>query len=203
MAQWIERMHSAPCSRAYAGTFVVLSANGAMSSSRIWHACDGQQQLERVESLSGTPRTVYRRNDEVRTFLPQARVVRSDRRDTSGLFPRVPVVSGTSIAQFYTPRLLGQERVAGFVADVVWFQPQDGMRFGYRIWSERTSGLAVKLQTLAPDGRVLEEPVTVREPLTRPVVLVDDPATGRKVELVPRDLLEPLTSARRETRTSP
>ena len=58
MAQWIERMHSAPCSRAYAGTFVVLSANGAMSSSRIWHACDGQQQLERVESLSGTPRTV-------------------------------------------------------------------------------------------------------------------------------------------------
>lgn len=96
MAQWIERMHSASCSRAYAGTFVVLSANGAMSSSRIWHACDGQQQLERVESLSGTPRTVYRRNDEVRTFLPQARVVRSDRRDTSGLFPRVPVSSTES-----------------------------------------------------------------------------------------------------------
>ena len=169
MAQWIERMHSAPCSRAYAGTFVVLSANGAMSSSRIWHACDGQQQLERVESLSGTPRTVYRRNDEVRTFLPQARVVRSDRRDTSGLFPRVPVVSGTSIAQFYTPRLLGQERVAGFMSDVVSFQPADTLRFGYRLWSERETGLVVKLQTLAADGRVLEQAAFSELDLNAPV----------------------------------
>lgn len=67
----------------------------------------------------------------------------------------------------------------------------------------KTAVIARTLRTTMPDGRVLEEPVTVREPLTRPVVLVDDPATGRKVELVPRDLLEPLTSARRETRTSP
>ena len=169
MAQWIERMHSAPCSRTYAGTFVVLSANGAMSSSRIWHACEGQQQLERVESLSGTPRTVYRRNDEVRTFLHQARVVRSDRRDASGLFPRVPVVSGTSIAQFYTPRLLGQERVAGFVSDVVWFQPSDTLRFGYRLWRERETGLVVKLQTLAADGRVLEQAAFSELDLNAPV----------------------------------
>src|SRR6218665_1664537 len=70
-AQWLERMRSAPCHPSHAGTFVVLSANGAMSSARIWHACDGQRQMERVESLSGTPRTVFRRDDEVRTFLPQ------------------------------------------------------------------------------------------------------------------------------------
>src|SRR6218665_454619 len=53
MAHWLEGMGSAPCHRSYAGTFVVLSANGAMSSARIWHACDGQRQMERVESLSG------------------------------------------------------------------------------------------------------------------------------------------------------
>ena len=157
MAQWVERMHSAPCQRAYAGTFVVLAANGSMSSSRIWHACEGQEQMERVESLSGTPRTIFRRNDEVRTFLPQARIVRADRREAAGLFPRVPVVSGTSIAQFYSARLLGQERVAGFVADVVWFKPVDSLRFGYRLWSERETGLVIKLQTLAADGRVLEQ----------------------------------------------
>ena len=157
VAQWIERMHSAPCRKSYAGVFVVMSANGAMSSSRIWHACDGLQQMERVESLSGTPRTVFRRNDEVRTFLPQARVVRTDRRDAAGLFPRVPVVSGTSTAQFYTSQLMGQERVAGLVSDVVWFKPMDALRFGYRLWVERDSGLVVKLQTLALDGRVLEQ----------------------------------------------
>ena len=30
--QWIERMHRAPCVRPYTGTFVVLSASGAMAS---------------------------------------------------------------------------------------------------------------------------------------------------------------------------
>ena len=157
VVQWIERMHSAPCNRSYTGTFVVLSASGAMASSRISHACDGQQQMERVEALSGTPRTIFRRNDEVRTFLPQARIVRTDRREASGLFPRVPVVSGTSIAQFYTAHSLGQERVAGYVADGVWFKPLDALRFGYRLWSEQTTGLVVKLQTLDTDGRVLEQ----------------------------------------------
>src|SRR6218665_753399 len=120
IAQGLERMRSAPCHRSYAGTFVGLSANGAMSSARIWHGCDGQRQMERVESLSGTPRTVFRRDDEVRTFLPQQRIVRADRRDAVGLFPPVPPVSGTSVGQFYVSRLMGQERVAGFVADVVW-----------------------------------------------------------------------------------
>lgn len=128
-----------------------------MVSSRIWHACEGSQQMERVEALSGTPRTVFRRNDEVRTFWPQSRVVRSDHRDASGLFPRVPVVEGTSIAQFYVARAVGQERVAGFIADVVWFKPVDSLRFGYKLWSERETGLVVKLQTLDANGRVLEQ----------------------------------------------
>ena len=157
VAQWVERMHSAPCQKSYSGTFVVLAANGAMSSSRILHACDGQQQMERVESLSGMPRIIFRRNDEVRTFLPQTRSVRADRREDAGLFPRVPIVSGTSIARFYSARLLGQDRVAGFLADVVWFKPVDSLRFGYRLWSERETGLVVKLQTLGADGRVLEQ----------------------------------------------
>lgn len=169
VAQWIEHMHSAPCNRAYTGTFVVLSASGAMASSRIWHVCDGQQQMERVEALSGTPRTIFRRNDEVRTFLPQTRTVRTDRREASGLFPRVPLVSGASIAQFYSAHSLGQERVAGYVADGVWFKPLDTLRFGYRLWSEQSTGLVVKLQTLDTDGRVLEQAAFSELDLDAPV----------------------------------
>lgn len=169
VVQWMERMRSAPCVRPYAGTFVVLASSGAMASSRIWHACDGRQQLERVEALSGTPRVVFRRNDEVRTFWPQSRTVRSDRREAPGLFPRVPVVDGTSISQFYASRPVGQERVAGFVADVVWFKPLDSLRFGYKLWSEQETGLVVKLQTLGPDGRVLEQAAFSELDLNAPV----------------------------------
>ena len=186
IVKWIERLHAAPCVRPYAGTFVVLAASGAMASSRIWHACDGLQQMERVEALSGTPRTVFRRNDEVRTFWPQTRVVRSDRRDAASLFPRVPLIGGTSISQYYASQALGQERVAGFTADVVWFKPLDSLRFGYRLWSERDTGLVIKLQTLDARGRVLEQAAFSELDLNAPVRveqlsrLMDD-TTGYKV----------------------
>ncbi|HMA07094.1 MAG TPA: sigma-E factor regulatory protein RseB domain-containing protein, partial [Ramlibacter sp.] len=72
--EWLERMHQASGQRNYVGTLVVSSNTGAMSSARIWHACQGDQQVERIESLTGAPRSTFRRNEDVVTFLPEARV---------------------------------------------------------------------------------------------------------------------------------
>jgi len=157
VSDWLMRMHEASRRRTYVGTFVVSAGSGNLSSARIWHACDGVQQMERVESLTGTPRSTFRRNDQVVTFLPDSKVVRSERRESLGLFPNLLKSSDSAIAEFYTAQKVGQERVAGFEADVVQLTPRDGLRFGYRVWSERKSGLVVKLQTLAADGSVLEQ----------------------------------------------
>lgn len=168
---WIERMQSASCHRSYSGTFVVLASSGAMASSRILHVCDGARQIERVDALSGTPRTIFRRNEEVRTFLPQSKTVRLDIREASGLFPQLPEIRGTALSRFYVARPLGQERVAGHMADVVWFQPLDALRFGYRLWIERETGLVMKLQTVGIDGRVLEQAAFSELDLQAPVRL--------------------------------
>lgn len=157
VTEWLTRMHDASRQRNYVGTFVVSSSNGAMSSSRIWHACDGQSQVERVESLSGAPRSTFRKDDEVRTFLPESRTVRSERRDSLGLFPDLVRPEESAIAEYYTAQLVGADRVAGFEADVVQVLPRDGLRFGYRIWSEKKTGLVVKMQTVDDDGKVLEQ----------------------------------------------
>ena len=157
VSEWLVRMHEASRLRSYVGTFVVSSNNGAMSSARIWHACEGEQQIERVESLTGAPRSTFRRNDEVVTFLPESRVVRTEKREALGLFPNLLKSSDSSIPDFYVARRIGYDRVAGFFTDVVQLQPKDTLRFGYRIWSERKSGLVVKLQTIDGDGAVLEQ----------------------------------------------
>ena len=83
IAEWLARMHAAARKRAYIGTFVV-SAGTNMSSARIWHICDGTQQMERVESLSGPPRSTFRRNDQVVTFLPETRTAVAERRMLCG-----------------------------------------------------------------------------------------------------------------------
>lgn len=155
--EWLMRMQDASRLRSYVGTFVVSSSGGALSSARIWHAGDSAQQIERVEVLTGAPRSTIRRNDEVLTFLPEHRLVRAEKRESMGLFPHLLKTSDTSIPEFYAARRVGSDRVAGFDADVVQLAPKDALRFGYRVWSEKRSGLVIKLQTLDAEGKVLEQ----------------------------------------------
>lgn len=168
ISEWLMRMHAASRRRSYIGTFVV-SAGSSMSSAKIWHACDGDLQLERVESLSGEPRSTFRRNDQVITFLPQSRTAIAEKRESLGLFPDLLRSIDASIGQYYSAHQAGVERVAGFDADVVALQPKDRLRFGYRIWSEKLSGLVIKLQTLDGEGRVLEQAAFSELQLDAPV----------------------------------
>jgi sigma-E factor negative regulatory protein RseB len=156
VSEWLMRMHEASRRRAYMGTLVV-SSGGNTASSKIWHICDGEQQIERVESLTGVPRSTFRRNDQVITFSPQTRVAVTEKRESLGLFPNLLKSADTAIEQFYTARQTGSERVAGFEADVVQIEPRDKLRFAYRVWSEKKTGLVVKLQTLDVQGQVLDE----------------------------------------------
>lgn len=156
IGEWLTRMHDASRKRAYTGTFVVTS-DAMLASARIWHACEGEQQIERVDAMTGPPRTTFRRNDHVVTFLPSSKVVRMEKRQALGLFPNLLQAADSAIAEFYTVRELGQDRVAGFEADIILLKPKDNLRFGYRVWSEKKSGLVIKLQTLGLDGRVLEQ----------------------------------------------
>jgi sigma-E factor negative regulatory protein RseB len=149
-------VHQAARQSVYTGTFVVSSGNN-MASARIWHVCDGIQQLERVESLSGTPRAIFRRNDQVVTFFPQSRVAVAEVRESLGLFPNLLKSTDSSIGDFYRLKLLGVERIAGFDADVFELVPNDRLRYGYRVWSEKKTGLIVQLQTLDVNSKVLEQ----------------------------------------------
>lgn len=154
---WLQRMRNATNQRAYVGTFVVLSSAGGMYSSRIWHACSGDVQMERIDALTGPPRMTLRRNEQVITFMPDLRVARAEKRESSGVFPNLQKADDVSLAGFYQIQAGGVDRVAGFDADVVLIQPKDALRFGYRIWSEKRTGLVMKIQTLDGDSRVLEQ----------------------------------------------
>lgn len=153
---WLRRMHEASKNRAYIGTYVV-SSGGQMQSAKIWHVCEGGQQTERVEALTGAPRSTFRHNEKVVTFMPEQKLVRHEKRDVLNSFPEIVQSPDHRISDFYKLKLEGTERVAGVEADIALLLPKDAMRFGYRVWTEQKKGLVVKLQTLDADGRVLEQ----------------------------------------------
>lgn len=166
---WIERLHEASRRRAYMGTFVV-STGGEIAASRIWHVCDGSQQVERIETLSGTPRITLRRNDEVVTVVPESRVAYREKREALRLFPDILRRPGAALLDsHYSVRPLGLDRVAGFDALVQDVLPRDALRYAYRVWTEKQTGLVVKLQTRDEQGQVVEQVAFTELQLDAPV----------------------------------
>jgi sigma-E factor negative regulatory protein RseB len=166
---WLLRMHeSAMKKRSYVGT-LVQSSPQFMSSARIWHACDGAQQMERIDNLTGVPRSTFRHNDKLVTFMPESRVVRVEKRESLGGFPDLLKPGSGNIPEFYAVKVLGPERVAGLDAEVVQLQPKDALRFGYRIWTDKKSNIVLKLQTLDGNSAVLEQSAFSELQLDAPV----------------------------------
>lgn len=156
LQQWIERLHQASRRRAYAGTFVV-SDGDQMAVSKIWHVCDGTQQVERIETLTGAHRVTLRRNDEVTIIAPDRHVIRKEKHEAMHAYPGFQPMPGVQLENQYAAKPQGIERVAGFDALVVDFLPKDGLRYAYRIWSEKKTGLVVKMQTRDAGGHVVEQ----------------------------------------------
>lgn len=154
-AAWLARIQRAVGNTSFRGTFVV-SEGGRMSSSRIEHYGEGDQQFEHIESLDGPVRRVFRHNDVVHTLWPQSRVALVEQWRAASLFPSLLQGNGTSFAEHYTLRQDGSDRVAGREAQVLRVDPKDGDRYGYRLWSDRVTGLLLRADVLGARGDVLE-----------------------------------------------
>jgi sigma-E factor negative regulatory protein RseB len=152
---WLQRIHTAASQRNYQGTLVV-TANGTVSSSRLAHYCEGKQSFERIDMLDGAPQRVYRHNEQVLTVWPAAKVARIEQRDAVALFPAVLSGSEEQLFERYEMMAEGSDRIAGLDAAVFLLRPRDGHRFAQRLWAEQGSGLLLRADVLAPDGRVIE-----------------------------------------------
>ena len=152
---WLQRIHLAASQRNYQGTLVVM-ASGSVSSSRMAHYTDGSQTFERIDLLDGQPRRIYRHNEQVLTLWPAAKVAQMEQRESVALFPAVLSGSEEQLLDRYDIVAEGVDRVAGHDARVFLLRPRDNMRFAQRLWAEQASGLLLRADVLAGDGRVLE-----------------------------------------------
>jgi sigma-E factor negative regulatory protein RseB len=176
---WLMRVHQAADHHNFQGTFVV-SAGGSVSSARIAHYCDGRNQFERVESLDGQMRRVFRHNNVVHTLWPQSKLALVEQRESMSSFPALLQGGDDRIVDSYEVRSLGTDRVAGHEAHVLHLRPKDSHRYGYRLWAEKASGLLLRAEVLGEHDEVIEssafsdvvigvkaQPESVLQPMTR------------------------------------
>jgi len=153
---WMEAVQSAARHQSYHGTFVYQQGD-RVRTSRITHLADGRNEYEKLEILDGKPREHVRTNDEIVTYIPETRTLIAEKRSSQEVFPALVASGGADIESYYAIRKAETGRVAGFDCQAIVLEPRDRMRYGYKLWAEKGSGLLLRLQTLNQDGEVIEQ----------------------------------------------
>jgi len=152
---WLRKIHDATERLSYRGTFVYQNGGGT-ETSRITRFVDASGATEKLEILDGVPREIVRTRDTVRCYLPNARVMKVDRR-TEREFPALLPERITALARHYDIGLGETRRYAGFDCQEIVLQPKDHFRYGYRLYADVGSGMLMRAVTLDAKGQAVEE----------------------------------------------
>jgi len=175
----LRRIQDATRNLSYSGTFV-YQHGGRSETSRITRYVDASGAIERLEVLDGLPREVVRTRDTVKCFLPQAKLVKIERR-TGREFPALLPEQLGSLAGHYDITLGETRRVGGFECRAVVLTPRDDLRFGYRLYADARSGMLMKAVTFDAAGNDIEQFMFTQLTLgrvTRDMVRPRHPATA-------------------------
>ncbi|WP_076591689.1 MucB/RseB C-terminal domain-containing protein [Herminiimonas arsenitoxidans] len=140
----------------YSGTFVYQQGS-QVRTSRITHIFNGKNELEKLEILDGKPREYIRNNEEIACYVPENKSIRVEKRITKDVFPAILGANPTDLAEHYNLKKGETGRVAGFDCQAIILEPKDNLRYGYKLWAEKSTGLLLKAQTLNEKNEVVEQ----------------------------------------------
>lgn len=153
---WLQRITNAAQQLNYSGSFIYQHGQ-QVETSRITHLKDASGEHEKLVTLDGRPRQIYRNNDEVYCFMPDDKTVMVDRHRVKKSFPALlpPQIAGLS--EYYEIKLGGQERVAGRECQVIFLTPKDQYRYGHQLWADMQTGLLLKASTWSEKKQIVDQ----------------------------------------------
>lgn len=149
--QWLEKMSSALQEQNYQGVFIYRRAED-LAAMKVTHVADEQGAREMLETLTGEARR------EIRTTPPS-------NADGVGHLAKID--------HFYNLKLLGNDRAAGRVTQLISVTPMDEYRYGYRLWLDQETGLLLKSDLLDQKGEILEQVMFTSLELLQPEQIAD------------------------------
>lgn len=155
---WLILQKAAHAARdlSYKGVFVYQS--GANSKSvQITHMNYGQGEYARLVVLDGSPREVLSQGSDVVIFSPKNEKVVIEKRRGQNLFPALLPANMDVIKTSYQVRMGGEERIGGREGQIVYLDPRDHLRYGYKFWIDREYGLLLKSMSTNEHNEPMEQ----------------------------------------------
>jgi sigma-E factor negative regulatory protein RseB len=114
-------------------------------------------ETEKLVNLDGPAREVIRSHGEVRSFYPDARVIRVEPRTFRNAFPSLSPQQLKSLTEFYEFRKAETGRVAGMDTQAYVFESKDGLRYSHKFWAEIGTGLLLKARIIDEKNEVVAQ----------------------------------------------
>ena len=152
---WLKTIAFAAHQTEYSGVFVYQYDNH-VETSRITHILASDSEYERLESLDGVKREIIRHHGKVWSYLDD-KMVQVDSQQGRGIFPTLLPEQLLALNANYQAAEIGIERVAGYNAQAILFQPRDKQRYTHKIWVHTDSGLLLKAAVLGDNKQVVEQ----------------------------------------------
>ena len=153
--QWLQRIYSATQRLSYTGTFV-YQHDDQVESSRITRMVDASGPVEKLEIMDGMPREIIRSRGQVVCYLPSIMTVKIDKQGARHPFPLILPDRLKDLAESYTVRKAGVERVAGYDCQVIVLEPKDTLRYGQTLCADLATGMLLKAKTFNDRHKMLE-----------------------------------------------
>lgn len=139
----------------YVGTFFYQSGS-YIETSRITHVLEGENEHERLEGLDGERSEVIRKNKQVWCFQGDSKLMVASREGTR-TFPALLPEQLALLQENYQISRGEEDRVAGFQAYSVIFQPRDKMRYSHKMWAHKETGLLLKAAVMDDAAKLIEQ----------------------------------------------
>jgi sigma-E factor negative regulatory protein RseB len=150
------RMADALGSLSYEGTIVYLHGN-ELEALRIVHRVENGQVHEKLVSLNGPVRTLTREKGGVTCELSGSQPISVQGHGIGRDVLQAWTLDPEALRGHYRLHSLGPARVAGRQTDVVGIIPQDRLRYGYRFYLDRDSGLPLKSDLMGQQADPIEQ----------------------------------------------
>lgn len=155
--EWLQRMNQAVSQTTYEGTAVYRDSR-EMRTLKILHRFEDGQETERMMSLSGEPREVLRKNNDVTCILPDQKSVVVDHKGLPGLLPKLSRTAFEDLGQTYDLILISQpQRVAGRACQPIEVRARDIYRYDYALCLDQQTAVPLDIRLLDQSGELLEQ----------------------------------------------
>jgi sigma-E factor negative regulatory protein RseB len=152
----VQKMSNSMRNLSYQGNFVYVHEN-QLESMQISHLKDDSGVKERLFSLNGEAREVLRDNQTLTCVWPTSKEVVVDVSHQNSFSPIFIPEDIVKLEQFYEMKLLGQDRIANVITQVVHIKPKDKLRYGMKFWISDQNGLMMKSSLLNEMNREVEQ----------------------------------------------